>query len=235
MKRFMVILAASRRDGGLCYAGKELLNVQTRGGRLLQADVGGWLRPVPTSGGAVKATDMALRWWRGPARPLDVVEISLQAPRPLPYHPENWILGRGKPHRVATWPAHDLEALCDRPEALWAGGHSTSHGHWDCLPEGPDACSGASLFLIRLDDPHFLVQPEYRDKLKCRASFDYNGAHYALTVTDPACETKLLGRGPGRYRFGTNGALYGCISLGAPYQGRHYKLVACILSSEKTA
>lgn len=235
MKRYMVVLAASRRDGGLCYAGKELLNVETRSGRLLHADVGGWLRPVPPKGGALQARDMGLRWWRGPARPLDVVEITLQAPMPLSYQPENWVLGRRKPHRVATWPASDLEALCDQPATLWANGHSTSHGHWDCIPEGPGSCDGASLFLIPLSDPHFVVQPEYRGKLKCRVGFRYRDSQYSLTVTDPACEAKLLPRGPGRYRFHTGGDLYACISLGAPFQGRHYKLAACILSSEKTA
>ena len=139
---------------------------------------------------------------------------------PLSYQPENWVLGRRKPHRVATWPASDLEALCDHPATLWANGHSTSHGHWDCIPEGPGSCDGASLFLIPLSDPHFVVQPEYRGKLKCRVGFRYRDSQYSLTVQTPPVKWLLPEARPLSFSHGRRPLRLH--QPRSPFQGRHY-------------
>lgn len=228
----MVLLAASRRPGGLCYAGKELRNVVVDdAGQIVQADIGGWIRPVPADHGALPPESMNLRFGQGPARPLDVIEIDLISPAPHGHQGENWLAGRSLPRYIGTWPAARLSSLRDEPDKLWCTELSSSQGLSNCITVEQAAGVRESLYLIELGDPHFLVQHEYRGELKCRVEFTYGDRRYLLTVTDPDCEAKLLARGPGHYRFATAGPLYACISLGAEFQGRHYKLAASILAS----
>lgn len=177
---------------------------------------------------------MNLRFGQGPAKPLDVIEIDLVGPAPHGHQVENWVVGRSQPHRIGTWPAAWLSRLRDEPGTLWANDFSSSQGICNYITVGQAASVDESLFLIELGDPHFRVQYEYRGELKCRVQFTYGNRCYLLTVTDPDCEAKLLARGPGNYRFAAAGSLYGCISLGAEFEGRHYKLAAGILSSGNT-
>lgn len=231
----IVLLAASRRPGGLCYAGKELRNVVVdEEGLVVQADIGDWIRPVPSNHGGLPPESMNLRFGQGPAKPLDVIEIDLVGPAPHGHQVENWIVGRSQPQRIATWPTAWLSRLRDEPATLWSNELSSSQGICNYITAEQAARVDGSLYLIELGDPHFRVQNEYRGELKCRVHFTYGDRRYLLTVTDPDCEAKLLARGPGHYRFAAAGPLYACISLGAEFDGRHYKLAAGILSSGST-
>ena len=60
-------------------------------------------------------------------------------------------------------------------------------------------------------------------KRKVRGRFTFNGAQYWLAVTDPAVERKYLAGKDGEFKVG-NAIL--CISLGEPYGGHAYKLIA---------
>ena len=63
---------------------------------------------------------------------------------------------------------------------------------------------------------------------KVRAIFSYNNVKYSLVVTDPIIENKYNKRGIGKYKL-TDENIYFCISLGEPYNGYCYKLVASII------
>ncbi len=60
-------------------------------------------------------------------------------------------------------------------------------------------------------------------KRKVRGHFTLNGAQYLLSVTDPVVERQYLAGGNGEFNVGT--AIL-CVSLGEPYQGYAYKLIA---------
>src|SRR6266851_492506 len=61
---------------------------------------------------------------------------------------------------------------------------------------------------------------------KVRGEFSLNGVRYRLAVTDPIVESKYLAGNDGTYDVG-NAIL--CISLGEPYKGYAYKLIAGVI------
>ena len=60
-------------------------------------------------------------------------------------------------------------------------------------------------------------------KSKVRGHFTFNGTQYWLAVTDPVTERKYLADKDGEFKVGH--AIL-CISLGEPYGGYAYKLIA---------
>ena len=62
---------------------------------------------------------------------------------------------------------------------------------------------------------------------RCKTGFwQANGVRYRLAVTDPIVESKYLAGNDGTYDVG-NAIL--CISLGEPYKGYAYKLIAGVI------
>jgi len=63
-------------------------------------------------------------------------------------------------------------------------------------------------------------------KKKLRGYFTYSGHDYAMMVTDPIFESQYLSQPEGTFPIGR--ALI-CVSLGEPYRGHAYKLIAGIV------
>jgi hypothetical protein len=63
-------------------------------------------------------------------------------------------------------------------------------------------------------------------KRRVQAHFSFGHAAYQLWVTDPIIEAAYLGRADGEYALGPS---FLTISLGEPYEGRCFKLVAAII------
>ena len=75
--------------------------------------------------------------------------------------------------------------------------------------------------------------PGYSDSKRIvRGEFNYHGAAYRLGVTDPAIEIKYLSGQDGQYEI-PQAVL--CVSLGDPFQGHYYKLIASVLYRERFA
>lgn len=95
---------------------------------------------------------------------------------------------------------------------------------------------GSSLFLVQVQAVRLRVgrkASEYPDsKRAVRAAFRYRRVDYLMDVTDPGIEREFLSQPDGDYEI-RNSYLY--ISLGDPYQGYFYKLVAAILYQERFA
>lgn len=60
--------------------------------------------------------------------------------------------------------------------------------------------------------------------------FSYRGTTYRMDVTDPAIERMYLSQADGQYDIAKPVL---CVSLGDPYQGYFYKLVATVLYAER--
>lgn len=60
--------------------------------------------------------------------------------------------------------------------------------------------------------------------------FTYRGTTYRMDVTDPAIERMYLSQADGHYDIAKPVL---CVSLGDPYQGYFYKLVAAVLYAER--
>jgi len=118
------------------------------------------------------------------------------------------------------------------PPSLWGLGNGSYVGLNNRLSIGQE--DGTSLYLVETDRLSLLVghkAPEYADsKRAVRGDFVYRGVNYRMDVTDPEIEREYLGRPDGRYQI-LRPVL--CISLGDPYQGHFYKLVAAVLYKER--
>lgn len=93
---------------------------------------------------------------------------------------------------------------------------------------------GSSLYLVPGDRIGLLVgrkAPEYPDsKLAVSGKFTYRRTTYRMDVTDPTIERMYLSQADGQYDIAKPVL---CVSLGDPYQGYFYKLVAAVLYAER--
>jgi hypothetical protein len=220
-KKTIVCLANSRKMSGRCLAGKEVdkNNVFTD-----------WIRPV-SSRGSQEISEEERRFKDGTdPKLLDIIQIEMLAPQPHAHQSENHLIDPSQ-HWVylasAGWAS--IQKAVDEVETLWANGHHSYNGINDRVPEGQVASLKGSLLLVRPQNLILSVAVEggqYR-KRKVRAQFEYKGERYIVAVTDPVIERKLLSKEDGNYKV--EEALL-CVSLGEPYEGYCYKLVAAVIT-----
>jgi len=222
--KHIVCLANSRKLGGRCVAGKELV-----------ADgFGGWIRPV--SGREGGALDQAERCYANGAEPaiFDIIEIPLLAPDPSAHQTENHRIDAASYwHRLGVCSWDQVDELVDEPDSLWGEGESTQLGQFDRLAEYEAADYGASLWLIEPDSVtmRVLTLPASLGGQKriVRAAFQYQGLQYDFKVTDPKAEVEYFRRADGDHRL-DEGALF-CVSLTEAFvDGYCYKLVATVIT-----
>ncbi len=217
----IICLANSRKRGGRCVAGKELLPDGHRGG---------WLRPVSARDDEeVSPRERCYVDGEDP-KVLDVIDVPLLSPRPKTYQRENWLLNpdrRWTKIAQATW--NDLHSLTDRDELLWINGHNTHAGKNDRVPIEETSSIGDSLRLIKVDSLTVTVAEPSRpsaDYPILRGSFDYLGDEYCFRITDPESESGSVELS---YRDYHVGGRYLVVSLGEPFEGYAYKLIATII------
>jgi hypothetical protein len=233
-QKTIVVLAASRKPGGRCIAGKEV--AQPVPGAGPGAISGAWIRPVSVRPGA--EIDVKERRLMNGSEPrlLDIVRIPMLAPAPRLHQTENHTINaRFYWQKVGLFSWKDIESLMDAPETLWTNCSSTRIGVNDRVSETQIAGITSSLYLIKptrvvlqVLTPHTaFAEPQRR----VRAEFRYRGVHYNIPVTDPDAETTYLSRQDGYYPL-TQDA-YFCMSLAeSAVDGHYYKLVASILTNE---
>lgn len=223
----VVCLANSRKLSGRCVAGKELIS----------DEVGPWIRPV--SDRPSEEVSEYERQYEDGSDPqvLDIIQIPLLRPHVKAHQPENWLLDPEyywSRVRRATW--QDLAQLVDHPSVLWLNTSSTYHGINDRVAVEDLDQLDCSLYLLQLDGLTLRVFAPGRDfgnpKRRVQASFTYRGQRYALRVTDPVAERDYLARDDGVF---TIGPCFITVSLGEPYEGYCYKLVATIITPDRAA
>ena len=221
----IVCLAASRKPGGQCIAGKEVI----AGG------YGGWIRPVSIRPSA--EIDFSERQYENGTEPqlLDIIAIPMLAPVPRLHQTENHMIDARyywKRRGAAGW--NDLAQLEDSPASLWTNNDPSSyHGSHDRVSETTVGNLATSLALIKPTQASIQVLMPgiaFGDpKRVVRADFHYNGVHYNFRVTDPTVEKAFLAREDGTYDI--EQPAYFCVSLAeTAYQGHCYKLVASIFT-----
>ena len=217
----IVCLANSRKYGGRCVAGKELLPDGT---------AGGWIRPVSNRENEEVSEGERCYADGDDPRVLDVIAVPLLSPRPKTYQQENWLLNPGvrwaKAGKV-VW--NDLFPMVDRDAPLWLNGHSTLAGQNDRVPICDTDAINNSLRLIKVDALTVTVsEPSHpsADFPILRGSFSYHGDDYCFRITDPESESGSVNLS---YRDYTVEERYLVISLGEPFEDYAYKLIATII------
>lgn len=225
----IVCLANSRKISGRCIAGKELL---------ADGRYGGWIRPISTrSAGEISEDDR--RFVSGEsAQVLDIVNIPVKAHQPHGCQQENYIINDSdywEKRGTVVW--KDLASAVDVvSDKLWVNESSSNNGENDRIPKRNADTLKSSLLLIQPDQLTISVNvenPEFPNrKRKVRAIFCLNTYRYQLAVTDPKIELAFLKKGNGEYKVDARKILM-CVSIGEPFHGFCYKLVASILRKPK--
>jgi len=218
-----IVLAASRKYGGYCIAGKEWSD----------GKIGPWVRPVSRrTNGELSAQDVIMN---NNVRPccMDIVEVKSQGPASHAYQKENFFIVVSSPW-IWQWKLPDvaLPKLVDEVDSLWLTGFSSTSGLNDRVPEEIVVKSHApSLYLIRPDDFMLLVSDDLYGKKKVNARFTYRGTIYLLSVTDSIIEREYLVKAQDEYSIGAKNVFL-TVSMGEPFNGFCYKLVAAVITQD---
>lgn len=91
-----------------------------------------------------------------------------------------------------------------------------------------------SLVLVKPEDVSWYIARSITGKRQTRALFSLNRTTYDLAITDPVWEQRLKSLDFGVYPreaidIGSDDVLFFTISLGGPFQGQCYKLIAGII------
>lgn len=217
----IVCLANSRKKLGRCIVGGEIKGEER----------GPWIRPVSDRPNQeVSEEERQYDDGRDPCV-LDIIDVPLKEYRPEHYQQENWLLDPARYWvKVGQADWDDLDVLLSNPDALWVNGHRTFHGLNDRVPVDQAKELRDSIRLIRVNELQLHVfRPglDFGDnRRRVQARFRYAGFDYALRATDPIIEGHYLAQPNGDYGLDES---YLTVSLGEPYQGYCYKLVAAVI------
>ncbi len=216
----IVCLANSRKLSGRCVAGKELLEGD---------NPGDWVRLV-SDRDYEEVSEYERQYEDGSdPRVLDVIDVPIKEPRPKSYQSENWLLDPNYYwERISRVARNDLWQFTDTEGPLWINEFSTHHGRNDRIPSANSLDS--SLRLIWVEGLELSVSAPGADfgdfKRRVQGRFRYEGTDYWLRVTDPDYETRYLQEPNDIYPIGER---FVTVSLGEPYRGYAYKLIAAII------
>ena len=226
-EKTIICFANSRKMSGRCVAGREF-----SGGT-----VGDWIRPVSSRGTEeVSEEERGYQDGRDP-RVLDVIRIQFLEARPHGWQQENHLLDDRTYWgflRRATW--SELESAVQPLRGpLWKNGDSSYYGVNDRVSETVAQTFSSSLCLIQPSNLRLIVATEGAEfgdapRRKVRADFSYDGEPYRIAVTDPVTTRECLAMADGEHKL--NDA-YLCVSLGEPWKGEAYKLVAAVITSAR--
>ena len=211
----IICLANSRKPGGRCIAGKDW------------DDRASWIRPVSdTEKRSLSESD---RHYEGGSEPilLDIISIPMLKPAPLPHQRENHLINSsfywskvGK----ASWT--DIALFLESPVSLWANNSQSAGYVSNRVSES--AANGKSLYLVKIASLAVIVGPKssYEEKRVVKGRFIWAGEVYQLHITDPAIEREFILMKDGSYCIDDPTL---CISLGDPFEGFCYKLIAGVI------
>ncbi len=217
----IVCLANSRKMAGRCVAGKEILE---------HAEPGGWVRPV--SNRENESISERERCYADGNEPelLDIIEVPLFNPKPKGYQQENWLLNsNGQWRKVGRLGSDDLPRMVEPDAPLWTNGFTSRGGENDQVPVDLAAGHNSSLRLVRVNDLTVIVSEPSRPSANypiLRGRFSHCGETYCFRITDPVSENGSVNL---PYREYPVGERYLTVSLGEPFEGNAYKLIAAII------
>jgi len=212
----IVCLANSRKLGGRCVAGKDI-------------DTRQWIRPVgKTAKGELALSDINYENKSTPQL-LDIIKISIEKDQPVFYQPENVLIGEGKWEFKGKYKEDLLERLCDNPKLLW---QNEPYKDRISLEDIKKTANQSSLLLIKVKTLIIRRVNKITEfgttKNKVRGVFTSNNIEYDLGITDIKIEDDYRNKNEGDYPISSD-RIFLCISLGEPFGGYCYKLIASVI------
>lgn len=159
---------------------------------------------------------------------LDVIDIPVIRHRSKDHQKENWLLNpRMRWSQVGQFDRNNLPRLVDADSPLWP---NSLNGLTDRVPQYVTPYLQDSLRFINVDSLRVGVSSPFRPSANAvpnlRGHFQYSGQVYSLRITDPDFEARAAGLAYGDYMFGE---MYLTISLGEPFHGYAFKLIAGLI------
>ena len=211
--RDIICFANSEREGGRCFAGKDV-------------KTGEWIRPIGKKSDAITIKQQTYKNHSTCPKLLDIVRVPLEPNRTsnpsIPYQTENYrISGETWEHiESATW-EDAKQWVDDETASLWGLG--------DRVPKDWFARFANSLVLIELSALVIIKRPNIKGEEKFRGVFQYAGYEYDLSITDLEFKKKCNSMSDGDKKRITENMLL-CVSLGAPFNNATFKLVAGVIT-----
>lgn len=217
----LICLANSHKHSYRCVAG-------------LRLDGGGWVRPVSTR----EHGELQYNQYRLPdhSEPhiFDVIRVGLSHHLALPHQPENWLVD-GTPWQLLERPASAdkarvIAASVSREPRLFGNTNRAIS-----QTQFRDRAARASLVLVQPSKIRWRTEfNTYQLRNMPRVLFELADVSYDLPLTDPAYAGPLQRRDEGEYRSADLGIpedapILFTISLGEPFDGICYKLVAAVV------
>lgn len=216
----VICLAHSWKHNGRCFAGREV-----------KGPAHAWVRPVSDRGMGELSQQECQYATGGRPRLLDALDIAMLRPCPKDYQRENHLIDPAVPwEKLGACPPDALDALLDSPESLWLTGEQLTKRN-DRIAHETACTFSNSLVLIRPDATRVRFQKECKTsgQPRIRAYFEYLGTPYALAVTDAVAERRFLWQPKASPELDE---VRLCVSLGEPFEGFCYKLVAGVICRE---
>ena len=224
--KMLVCLANSRKLSGRCVAGREIISDRPAA----------WIRPV-SDREHQEVSDYERRYENGgDPRVLEIIAVPLIGARPHRFQQENWLLDPAHYwQRLSSLNWATLQPFVEPDGPLWINGQHTQRGLNDRIPLNEADQLRNSLRLIRVDRLSIDVSCPGaafgNPKRRLQGQFQFQGVWYDLRVTDPVYEQRLLALPDARQQLGE-----ACltISLGEPFEGYCYKLIAAVIERAQT-
>ena len=169
---------------------------------------------------------------------LDVIEVPVAEPKPLPYQPEDWLLAPGRWRRDRRADKANIDRWVDPPAPLWENGFDSNRGKNDRFLYDPVKQLDGSARFIGVPALEIRVSEHKKDdeqtSFQLRGAFEYEGQPYILRITDIGYEERYAPLGAGTYKLGK---AYVTVTVGEPFsraEGEpeyHYKLIAAIIEA----
>lgn len=215
----VICLAASRKKGQHCFAGKDTFSNE-------------WNRPVTNHGEHEVSTAEGTTTEGKLASIGDILDITFLKHDPFHFQHENHLIdSASRWTNVGRATYAELEALVDEPPSLWDEGSSSWGNQNNRVPEQSANAQNHSLWLIRPTTLSVSVEVKggsFSDANKriVKGHFTYAGTEYTMQVTDPIIEARMLS---GADRTEAIGEAILCVSLGGAFNGYAYKLIAAVI------
>lgn len=199
----ILCLANAWKTGGRCIAG-------------IRMDEGSWVRPVSdTKDGELTADQCTMDVGRQVA-PLDVVRVHLDSPTPRPHQPEDWLISGRQWRLQSRLDIMEAKKILKKASESHDGGifgTATDRVALSQIDSLPGRRIASSLTVVRATAPEFTWG---RKRQQRRAVFGHAGVTYDLAMTFE--DRPPVGKSASKWYF--------TISLGEPFRGNCFKLVA---------
>jgi hypothetical protein len=214
----ILCLANSKKLSGRCVAG-------------LRIDGGGWLRPVSKLPNGVLNVGHYFLDKGKDATLLDVIQVGLKRPKPDMHQPENWLMDDTVWKLLGTPKLDDCAAILRKaivPGSELFRGYTDRVEYADFQKTRADA----SLALVAPARIDMFVRKKTDGKHQVRGRFTLGGGaktcNYDLSITEPYWEKAVTETGP-RSLTQADSKFIVTVSLGEPYNGMCYKLIAAVI------